>query len=116
MLLTAIAMLFRDSLLDLIARRTDGLSDGRTRLLTTLLGAFLGVLVSISSVGAGAIGMPVLLALYPRLPTVRLVGSDIAHAVHASRRRFPNSKRSRDYLTRFAHFAGRSGRRIPCVL
>jgi uncharacterized membrane protein YfcA len=81
MLLTAIVMLFRDSLLDLIARHTDGLSNGQTRLLTTLLGAFLGFLVSISSVGAGAIGITVLLALYPRLPTVRLVGSDIAHSV-----------------------------------
>ncbi len=80
-LLSAIAILFRNSLRDLIARHTDGLSDGQTRLFTTLLGAFLGFLVSISSVGAGAIGMTVLLALYPRLPTVRLVGSDIAHAV-----------------------------------
>jgi uncharacterized protein len=81
LLLTAIVLLFRDSLLDLFASHTDGLSDGPARILTTLLGAFLGVLVSISSVGAGAIGMTVLLALYPRLPTVRLVGSDIAHGV-----------------------------------
>jgi uncharacterized protein len=81
LLLTAIVMLFRNSLLDLIARLTDGLSNGQTRLVTSLLGAFLGVLVSISSVGAGALGMPVLLAVYPRLPAVRLVGSDIAHAV-----------------------------------
>jgi uncharacterized protein len=81
LVLTAIFILFRDSLLDLIARYTDSLSDGQTRLLTALFGAFLGVLVSISSVGAGAIGMTVLLALYPRLPTVRLVGSDIAYSV-----------------------------------
>ncbi len=45
------------------------------------LGAVLGVLVSISSVGAGAIGVTALLMLYPKLPTVRIVGSDIAHAV-----------------------------------
>ena len=44
-------------------------------------GALLGVLVSISSVGAGAIGMTALVFLYPEEPTVRLVGSDIAHAV-----------------------------------
>lgn len=48
---------------------------------TTVLGAVIGVAVSISSVGAGAIGMTVLLMLYPRLPVVRIVGSDIAHAV-----------------------------------
>jgi len=41
----------------------------------------LGVLVSLSSVGAGAIGVTVLLVLYPRLPVARIVGSDIAHAV-----------------------------------
>ena len=41
----------------------------------------LGVLVSISSVGAGAIGVTVLLMLYPGMPTVRIVGTDIAHAV-----------------------------------
>jgi uncharacterized membrane protein YfcA len=48
---------------------------------TVLTGAILGVLVSITSVGAGAIGVTVLLLLYPRLPTARIVGSDIAHAV-----------------------------------
>ena len=48
---------------------------------TVALGAVIGVAVSISSVGAGAIGVTVLLMLYPRLPVVRVVGSDIAHAV-----------------------------------
>jgi hypothetical protein len=37
--------------------------------------------VTITSVGAGAIGVVVLAALYPPLPARRLVGSDIAHAV-----------------------------------
>ncbi len=48
---------------------------------TIAVGVLLGVLVSISSVGAGAIGMTALIFLYPEQPTVRLVGSDIAHAV-----------------------------------
>lgn len=48
---------------------------------TTLLGAFLGAAVTVSSVGAGAIGVTVLLTLYPRLQVSRIVGSDIAHAV-----------------------------------
>jgi uncharacterized protein len=39
------------------------------------------VLVSISSVGAGAVGVTALLLLYPQLPMARIVGSDIAHAV-----------------------------------
>ena len=46
-----------------------------------LVGAALGVLVSISSVGAGAVGVTALLLLYPRLPMASIVGSDIAHAV-----------------------------------
>jgi uncharacterized membrane protein YfcA len=44
-------------------------------------GATLGVLVSLSSIGAGAIGIIALLLLYSRLPIARIVGSDIAHAV-----------------------------------
>lgn len=81
LLLTAVALLFRGVTLKYIARHTDGLTERQTMLLTVGLGVFLGVLVTISSVGAGAIGMTVLLALYPRAPSVRLVGSDIAHAV-----------------------------------
>lgn len=50
-------------------------------LATVALGALLGVLVSATSVGAGAIGLVVLRHLYPGVPAVRLVGSDIAHAV-----------------------------------
>src|SRR6202035_2633166 len=48
---------------------------------TVCVGAVLGVLVSISSVGAGAIGVTALVLLYPKLPAARIVGSDIAHAV-----------------------------------
>lgn len=55
--------------------------EGRRRIATVALGALLGVVVSISSVGAGAIGMTALLMLYPRRPIARLIGSDIAHAV-----------------------------------
>ena len=45
------------------------------------LGAALGCLVTLSSVGAGALGVTALLLLYPRLPIAVIVGSDIAHAV-----------------------------------
>jgi hypothetical protein len=44
---------------------------------TVLFGALLGLLVTLTSVGAGAIGVTVLAALYPMLPAKRLVGSDI---------------------------------------
>ncbi len=49
--------------------------------LTVLVGVILGVLVSMTSVGAGALGITALFFLYPKVPTARLVGSDIAHAV-----------------------------------
>ena len=39
------------------------------------------MLVTISSVGAGALGVAVLFFLYPKLSSVRIVGSDVAHAV-----------------------------------
>jgi uncharacterized membrane protein YfcA len=46
-----------------------------------LTGLVLGVLVTLTSVGAGALGTITLLFLYPRLPTVRIVGTDLAHAI-----------------------------------
>ncbi|MEY4341916.1 MAG: hypothetical protein RL541_1420 [Pseudomonadota bacterium] len=49
--------------------------------LPVLFGAVIGVLVTLTSVGAGAIGVSVLMILYPRLPLSRIVASDIAYAV-----------------------------------
>jgi len=81
LMLTAVALVFRRRLLAAAAKVLDRRSDREIAGLTVTLGAVLGVLVSISSVGAGAIGVTALLMLYPRMPTVRIVGSDIAHAV-----------------------------------
>jgi uncharacterized membrane protein YfcA len=81
LLITAVTLLFRRRLMDLGGSRLANISTRQTRMLTMLIGAILGVLVTISSVGAGAIGVTVLLVLYPRLPMARIVGSDIAHAV-----------------------------------
>ena len=44
-------------------------------------GAVIGALVTLTSVGAGAIGVTVLLVLYPLLPLPRIVAADIAYAV-----------------------------------
>jgi uncharacterized protein len=81
LILTAITLVFRKALLARLAGLMDGASEQRIRILTVVLGVVLGVLVTISSVGAGAIGATILLTLYPRSPIVRIVGSDIAHAV-----------------------------------
>jgi uncharacterized protein len=78
---TAAVLIFRKRILAFFAAHVGELSPRRTAALTVLLGAALGVLVSISSVGAGALGVTAIILLYPRLPTVRIIGSDIAHAV-----------------------------------
>ncbi len=81
LLLTAAVLIFRRWILQVYAAHVGRLDARTTRFLTIAFGAALGALVSISSVGAGAIGVTALLLLYPDLPMRRIVGSDIAHAV-----------------------------------
>jgi uncharacterized membrane protein YfcA len=81
LLLTAASLIFRKTILESLRWRMERLDARTTARATVLVGAALGVLVSISSVGAGAVGVTALLLLYPRLPMARIVGSDIAHAV-----------------------------------
>jgi uncharacterized protein len=78
---TAAVLIFRRQLLALRATHVFDLDPRRTVAATVVVGAVLGVFVSISSVGAGAIGVTALVLLYPHLPMRRLVGSDVAHAV-----------------------------------
>ena len=82
LLLTAASLIFRQRLLE-AAKRRPASADFRkhTAPLTVLVGAIVGVLVTISSVGAGALGVTALSFLYPNLAARRIVGSDIAHAV-----------------------------------
>ena len=82
LLLTAVSLIFRRRFLR--AGRTGDWSvsrRARRAVLTIVIGVVLGVLVTISSVGAGALGVTALLMLYPRVPMAVIVGSDIAHAV-----------------------------------
>lgn len=82
LLLTAASLIFRNKLMAWAeARSKTPRSQRSTETLTVITGLVLGVLVSLSSVGAGALGVTALLFLYPKLPTVKIVGSDIAHAV-----------------------------------
>lgn len=81
LLLTALSLIFRDRFLRAMGGRVHHMSPHHTTLLTVLTGVMLGFLVTISSVGAGALGVTILLLLYPRLPMAVIVGSDIAHAV-----------------------------------
>lgn len=50
-------------------------------LLTITAGILLGILVTLSSVGAGALGATLLIVLHPQLSANRIAGTDIAHAV-----------------------------------
>jgi uncharacterized membrane protein YfcA len=79
--ITAIALVFRNQLLKYYGKHVGTLEPRQTFLYTVLTGAILGVLVASTSVGAGALGVTALILLYPEMPAVRLVGSDIAHAV-----------------------------------
>jgi uncharacterized protein len=77
----ALSLFGRGWLLIYAARSFAKPSPRVTALLTVVTGVVLGVLVSLTSIGARAIGATALLLLYPRLPVARIVGSDIAHAV-----------------------------------
>jgi uncharacterized membrane protein YfcA len=81
LLITSIAVFFRPWILRWAGDHIEAMEIGRVTTWTILLGALLGVLVSITSVGAGALGTTALLILYPKLPIARIAGSDIAHAV-----------------------------------
>jgi uncharacterized membrane protein YfcA len=81
LLLTAGALLMRRRLLATYASRIGVLTEAQTAYYTVIVGLVLGVMVTVSSVGAGALGVTALLLLYPDLPVVKIAGSDIAHAV-----------------------------------
>src|SRR5208282_1406958 len=81
LIVTAVTLLFRDKIAGRYAGRLGVLMPKQVAVLTVIVGGILGTIVSISSVGAGAIGVTCLILLYPKLPTARIVGSDIAHAV-----------------------------------
>jgi len=84
LILTALALFFRNQLAHLGKSRFSSLAAWRDQNIVTATittGAVLGILVTMTSVGAGALGMVALITLYPRAPTINLIGSDIAHAV-----------------------------------
>ena len=86
LLLTAAATLFKvlrgkQSPRNFDASQWDAATRTRHWALPVLFGAVIGTLVTLTSVGAGAIGVTVLMLLYPQLPLARIVAADIAYAV-----------------------------------
>lgn len=87
LILTSLVLLFRTILL----HERHQLADDESRIgkferrhapqLTVVMGIALGILVTLSSVGAGAFGAAVLMILYPRMAMIRIIGTDLAHAV-----------------------------------
>lgn len=84
LILTALALIFRNRLLK-AGKTGESHHPGRFSRweapVTVITGILLGILVTLSSIGAGALGTVALFYLYPRLSTVRIVGTDLAHAI-----------------------------------
>jgi uncharacterized membrane protein YfcA len=84
LLLTATALLLKDWIKKIALREDGSVYELHTRHLpaaTIATGVVVGTLVTISSIGAGVLGTVALLFLYPRFSAVKVVGTDIAHAV-----------------------------------
>jgi len=80
LILTSAVIIFH-SRLSYFASKLAPLTSDKIYWLTPLMGLLLGVLVTLSSVGAGAIATALLMILYPTLKSLNIVGTDIAHAV-----------------------------------
>lgn len=81
-LLTVVALLFKGKMLAWLNAHPGRQLQGRALVAATVIaGALLGTLVTISSIGAGAIGATVILMLYPHMSPAEVAGTDIAYAV-----------------------------------
>jgi uncharacterized membrane protein YfcA len=81
LVITACFVIFQAQVTRIFAGSLGELGERQRALLTVFVGAILGIMVTLTSVGAGAIGVTALIVLYPKLSPTRIVGSDIAHAV-----------------------------------
>ena len=80
LLLTSVSVIFRNQLAKL-SKSGHWINPKYVPALTVVLGVILGFLVTLTSVGAGALGVTALLILYPKVNITKIVGSDVAHAV-----------------------------------
>lgn len=82
---TSVAMIFQDTIHDVgLKLRVDKgwMFKKFQPVLTVIFGAMIGVIVSLTSIGSGALGAVVLLYLYPiRLTSGKLIGTDVVHAI-----------------------------------
>lgn len=80
LIITSGAVLFRGKLMKLV-KNDSWISEQYVKPSTVVLGVILGVLVTLTSVGAGALGVTALIILYPHEKITTIIGTDIAHAV-----------------------------------
>ena len=80
LMLTAFSVIFRKQLASL-SKSGHLVNPKYAPTLTVLLGIVLGSLVTLTSVGAGALGVTSLLILYPKVSITKIIGTDVAHAV-----------------------------------
>ena len=81
-MLTVVALMFKGKMLAWLNAHPERQLQGRALDTATIVSGFvLGVLVTVSSIGAGAIGATLLVMLYPRLSSAEVAGTDIAYAV-----------------------------------
>jgi uncharacterized membrane protein YfcA len=81
-MLTVVALLFRRRMLAWMQAHPERQLHGRSLNVATIVaGAVLGTLVTVSSIGAGAVGATLLVMLYPKLTPAEVAGTDIAYAV-----------------------------------
>lgn len=84
LIFTALAIIFKKKLLEISHSKGFWLTrmDPREQSIAAVaVGVLLGAVVTITSIGAGAIGTVALFLLFPLLPTAKLIGTEIAHAV-----------------------------------
>ena len=81
-LLTALSLTVRTRILQWVKNNPKRMPHGTTlKVATVIIGGIIGVLVTVSSIGAGAIGATLILMLYPHLKPAEVAGTDIAYAV-----------------------------------
>lgn len=85
LVLTSFAVFFRSKIRESVVKLNGTAFEKHGRryrpYVTLLMGIILGSLVTLSSVGAGALGTAMLIILYPRMSMQSIVGTDLVHAV-----------------------------------
>lgn len=88
--LTGISIIFRPQIEKFFSRfnktksavqNTNIQLNTKSKVYVALMGIILGIFVTLSSVGAGAFGVMALILMFPNLPMIRIIGSDVVHAV-----------------------------------